>query len=416
MLKRYRYRAYPTLTQIAPINQVFGCTRVVFNDALALCKAEYEATGKKPSSAELSKRLTASKKTEERAWLTEVSAVPLQQSLRDLERAYKNFFDVSTGKRKKPAGVKKVGSPRFKSKNNVQKARFTTAAGFKVTETTHGVGFVRLPKIGKVKFALSRPLPSSPSSVTLIREADGRHYVSFVVDVPEPKFQKAKAEAIGLDLGLTHLAITVNTDGELVKYENPRWMRSKERKLARLQHDLSRKKKGSNRHKKQQQRIAVAHRKIRETRAHYLHQVANRVVDENQIIALESLSVAGLKRTRLGKSVSDASWGKLTQLIAEKAAERGRTVVAADRWAPTTQTCSICGAPGGKKALNIRVWTCTSCGSTLDRDANAAVNIMLAAGLAESLNGRGGSVRYRLAGAVTCEAPTHRELAPILGC
>ena len=409
MLKRYRYRAYPTPAQITPINQVFGCTRVVFNDALALCKAEYEATGKKPSSAELSKRLTSSKKTEERAWLAEVSAVPLQQSLRDLDTAFKNYFDVVTGKRKKPAGVKKVGSPKFKSKSNIQKARFTTAAKFSVQQTTHGVGFVRLPKIGRVRLALSRPLPSAPSSVTLIREADGRHYVSFVVDVPEPKFQKAKAEAVGLDLGLTHLAITVNTAGELTKYENPRWLRAKERKLARLQHDLARKKRGSNRYKKQQQRIAVAHRKVRETRAHYLHSIANRVVDENQIIALESLSVEGLKRTRLGKSVSDASWGRLVRLIQEKAAERGRTVVTADRWAPTTQTCSICGAAGGKKALNIRAWQCQECLSWLDRDANAAVNIMLAAGLAESLNGRGGSVRHRFAGAVTCEAPTHRE-------
>ena len=415
MFKRYRYRAYPTPAQIAPINQVFGCTRVVFNDALALCKAEYEATGKKPSSAELSKRLTSSKKTEKRAWLAEVSAVPLQQSLRDLERAYKNFFEVVTGKRKKPAGVKKVGSPKFKSKNNVQKARFTTAACFKVTETTHGVGFVRLPKIGRVRFALSRPLPSTPSSVTLIREADGRHYVSFVVDVPEKKFSPAKAEVVGLDLGLTHLAITVNTAGEMVKYENPRWLRAKERKLGKLQRQLSRKTRGSNRYKKQQHRIAVAHRKIRETRAHYLHQVANKVVDENQVIALESLSVEGLKRTRLGKSVSDASWGTLVRLIQEKATERGRTIVTADRWAPTTQTCSVCGAAGGKKKLHVRVWQCQGCLSWLDRDANAAVNIMLAAGLAERVNGRGGNVRRRLAGAVTCEAPTHREHLTRLG-
>lgn len=409
MLKRFRYRAYPTPGQMTPINRLFGCTRVVYNDALALCKAEYEATRKKPSSAKLSKQLTASKKTEERIWLTEVSAVPLQQSLRDLERAYKNFFDIVAGKRKRPAGVKKVCSPKFKSKSNVQKARFTTAAGFKVTETTHGVGFVRLPKIGRVRFALSRPLPSSPTSVTLIQEADGRRYVSFVVDVPEKKFQAAKTDAIGLDLGLTHLAITVNTAGELVKYENPRWLRAKERKLARLQHGLARKTRGSNRYHKQRQRIATAHRKVRETRTHYLHQVANRVVDENQVIALESLSVAGLKRTRLGKSVSDASWGKLTRLIVEKANERGRTVMTADRWAPTTQTCSICGAPGGKKSLNIRAWRCQECLSWLDRDANAAVNIMLAAGLAERINGRGENVRHRLAGAVTCETSTHRE-------
>ena len=411
MLKRYRYRAYPTPAQIAPINQVFGCTRVVFNDALALCKAEYEATGKKPSSAELSKRLTASKKTKERAWLSEVSYAPLQQSLRDLDTAFNNFFASHSGKRK----GKKVSPPKFKSKSNVQKARFTTSAAFKVFETTHGVGFVRLPKIGKVRFTLSRPLPSSPTSVTLIREADGRHYVSFVVDVPEKKFSPAKDEAVGLDLGLTHLAITVDTNGQVTKFDNPRWLRTKERKLGKLQRQLSRKTRGSARYKKQQKRIAVAHRKVRETRTHYLHQVANKVVDESQIIALESLSVEGLKRTRLGKSVSDAGWGKLTRLIAEKASERGRTVVTADRWAPTTQTCSICGAAGGKKALSIRAWQCQECKTWLDRDANAAVNIMLAAGLAESLNGRGGNVRQVLASAVTGEAPTHRELTPS-GC
>lgn len=144
---RYRYRAKLTPSQVEPVNQLFGCTRVVYNDALALCKAEYEAGRTKPSFAELSRALTQSKKTEERAWLADVSAIPLQQALRDLERAFRNYFDVVTGKRKKPRGAKKVGSPKFKSRHGWQSAYFTKASGFSVRETTHGVGFVRLAKI-----------------------------------------------------------------------------------------------------------------------------------------------------------------------------------------------------------------------------------------------------------------------------
>ncbi len=409
---RYRYRAYPKPAQIEPISQLFGCTRVAYNDALALCKAEYEAGRGKPSFAELSRQLTQSKKTKERAWLADVSAIPLQQALRDLDRAFRNYFDVATGKRKKPRGVKKAGSPKFRSRHNHQSAYFTKAARFSVRQVSAKKGFVRLPKIGEAEFRISRPLPSEPSSVTLIREPDGRHYVSFVVEVPEVEAKPAKAEAIGLDLGLEHLATTVDTNGQVTKYENPRWLRSKERKLANLQRALDRKKKGSKRYAKQQHRIAVAHRKIRETRTHHHLQVANKVVDENQVIALETLNIAGLKQTRMGKSISDAGWGQLVSLIRSKAEARGRQVIVADQFAPTTQMCSVCGANCGKKALHIRAWTCDSCGSRLDRDANAAVNIMLAAGLAESINERGENVRRQLAGAVTVEALTRLELVP----
>lgn len=411
---RYRYRAYLKPNQVEPVNQVFGCTRVVYNDALALCKAEYEAGRAKPSFAELSRQLTQSKKTEGRAWLAEVSSVPLQQSLRDFERAYKNFFDVVTGKRKKPRGVKKVGSPRFKSRHNRQAARFMRTA-FKITRVTPKKGFVELAKIGEIEFRLSRPLPSEPSSVTLIGEPDGRHYVSFVVEVEPEEAPAPKAEAVGIDLGLEHLAITVDTNGVVARYENPRWLRNKERKLANLQRDLSRKKRGSKRYAKQLQRIAVAHRKVRETRTHHHHQVANKVVGENQTIALETLNISGLKQTRMGKSISDAGWGQLVSLIQEKAKRRGRQVITADQFAPTTQTCSVCGTNGGKKALRIRAWTCASCGTCLDRDANAAVNIMLAAGLAESLNERGGRVRQALVSVVAVEALTRLEPAPSRG-
>lgn len=399
-IKRYRYRAYPKLEQKQPIAALFGCVRVVYNDALAYAEKSYKDTKKKPSHQELSARLTGLKKTTEKRWLSEVSAVPLQQSLRDLDKAYTNFFQSITGKRK---GAK-VGAPRFKKRSSRQTARFTSQV-FKVRQTTHGVGFVRLPKIGELRFTLSRELPSSPTSVSLIQESDGSYYVSFVVETKTTQSPTPNAYAVGVDMGLKDLAITVNSNGESSIYANPSPLRKAEEKLGKLQRQLARKNKGSNRYAKARTRLAKAHTKVRNTRTHYLHQIANQIVDENQVIALETLSITGLAKTRMGKSVLDASWGQLIRLIEEKAAERGREVIKIDRFAPTTQTCSICGTPGGKKALNIRDWICFGCGSHLDRDINAAVNIMLAAGLAESLNEHcGDDVRRRLAGAVVVDS------------
>ena len=202
-------------------------------------------------------------------------------------------------------------------------------------------------------------------------------------------------------MGLKDLAVTVNSNGGSTVFANTRPLKQAEKKLARLQRQLSRKKKGSNRYTKQRLRVAKAHTRIRNVRTHYLHQVANQVVNENQVITLETLTIKGLARTRLGKSVLDASWGQLNRLIEEKAADRGRTLIRVDRFAPTTQTCSICGTPNGKKPLSVREWVCAGCGHRVDRDRNAAVNIMLAAGLAESLNGHcGDDVRRSLVDAV----------------
>ena len=184
-IKRYRYRAYPRKGQKQPIAALFGCVRVVYNDALAYSQEQYQQTKKKPSNNELSARLTHQKHTPEKAWLKNVSAVPLQQSLRDLDKAYTNFFASITGKRK---GVR-IGAPKFMKRSSKQSARFTSQA-FKIRQTTHRVGFVKLPKIGDIRFNLSRTLPSPPTSVTLIREPDGAYYVSFVVETtpgPAPK-------------------------------------------------------------------------------------------------------------------------------------------------------------------------------------------------------------------------------------
>ncbi|MEE2060507.1 RNA-guided endonuclease InsQ/TnpB family protein [Rhodococcus artemisiae] len=406
MLKRYRYRAYPSGEQQKSLSQLFGCCRVVFNDALAARESARKAGTPIPGKSELSAALTAAKTTAERAWLAEVSSVPLQQSLADLHRAYANFFDSRTGKRK----GRKVGAPRFKKRSSRQSARFTRNAGFAVLEPGGGIGLVRLPKIGRIRYEASRPLPAGPSSVTVIREADGRHYVSFVVDEPVPAAlvsSPASERYAGIDVGLESLAAIVYDDGTREKIANPRWLRSKERRLVRAQQAYSRTTKGSKNRDKARRKVAAAHRKVRETRLDHHHKLALRLIRENQAVALEGLSVAGLARTRMGKSVHDAGWSTLTRLIGEKAAQHGRTVHTISQWEPTSQVCSGCGVRDGKKPLDVRVWVCPSCGMRLDRDYNAAVNVLLAAGLVERVNACGGSVRRVLA----CADPVKQEPA-----
>ena len=264
--------------------------------------------------------------------------------------------------------------------------------------------------VGRIRFASSRPLPSTPSSVTVIREADGRYYFSFVVDVPAPALGPLPEtqRAVGVDVGLTDLAVIVASDGTRERISNPRWLRSKERALSRAQRFLAQKQNGSKNREKARHRVAVLHRKMRETRADHHHKLALRVLRENQTVALESLSITALTRTRMAKSVHDAGWGHLIKLIGEKAAAHGRTVARIEQWEPTGQVCSVCGVRDGPKPLQVRVWICPSCGAVLDRDFNAAVNIMVAAGLAETLNACGGDVRRTLACADPGEAGTHR--------
>jgi putative transposase len=236
--------------------------------------------------------------------------------------------------------------------------------------------------------------------VTVVREPDNRFYVSFVVDEPAVEAAPPEMDArphAGVDVGLIDIATVVRSDGTRTKLSNPRWARTRAGKLARAQRAYARTQKGSNNRQKARQRVAVQHRKTREARADHHHKVALQLVRENQTVALETLNLNGLARTRLAKSFHDAGLGLLVQLIVEKAPRHHTVVVRTGRWEPTTQTCSVCGTPGGKKPLSVRAWTCTGCAAVLDRDFNAAVNIMVAAGLAETLNACGGSVRRRLA-------------------
>ena len=353
-----------------------------------------------------SRLVTQAKTTPARAWLGEVSATPLQQAVRDADQAYRNFFNSLSGKRK----GRRVGAPRFKSRRDSrQTARFTRQSRFEVHQTTHGVGKVRIPKVGWVRFALSRPLPSEPSSVTVIREADGTYYVSFVVEVPEPKQSQLahSGRAAGIDLGLNDFAAIVYSDGTREKVTNPRHFKARARKLARAQREFTRRQKGSANRAKTRIKVAQA-------RLDFHHKLASRLVRENQAVAVEALNVVGLARSGaqgargrgIRRSVHDAGWGTFLRILEDKTTEHGRTLVRVNPAHPS-QTCSVCGVLDGPKPLNIRTWQCQGCGAVVDRDYNADLNIMVAAGPAETLNARGGSIRPRLAEAAPSEAGTH---------
>ncbi|MGA8896778.1 MAG: RNA-guided endonuclease TnpB family protein, partial [Planktothrix agardhii] len=374
MKLRYRYRIYPTDQQKGLVSRLFGCCRVVFNDALAYCQEQYRAGNKKPSSNKLSKRLTELKKTQEKEWLTEVSAIPLQQSLRDLEQAYSNFFKSCKGQRK----GKKVKPPKFKKRKSKQSAKFTDN-GFKLYPNSD---YIYLAKIGDIKVIWSRELPAIPSSVTLIKDSANRYFVSFVVEF-NPQQLPNNGKSVGIDLGITDFATLSN--GEKVK--SPKPLKKQLKHLRRLQQNLSRKQKGSKRREVARKKLARLHAKISDTRNDFLHKLSTKIIRENQTIVLEDLNVSGMvKNRKLSRAISDLGWRSFRTMLEAKSVMYGRDFRVIDRWTPTSQTCSCCGFKGGKKELNVREWTCLNCGIHHDRDVNAAINILVAGGLSETLN------------------------------
>ena len=377
---RYSYRLYPSPAQCDALARAFGCARVVFNDALAARQAAGQAGEPYITDRELSARLTAAKGTAERAWLGEVSAVVLQQALADLNAAYRNFFASLKGERKGP----RIGPPRFRSrKDHRQAIRFTANARFKILDN----GRLRLPKIGDVAVRWSRKLPSAPSSVTVIRDAAGRYFASFVVQADPGTLPEAEP-VIGIDLGLKHFAVL--SDGR--KIASPRFLRRAEKKLRRAQQSLSRKQKCSRNRDKARVKVARAHARVADARRDFHHKLSTAIIRDNQAVYVEDLAVAGLARTRLAKSVHDAGWSAFVSMLEYKARLYGRQFRRIGRFEPTSQVCSSCGVKDGPKPLHVREWTCGACGVTHDRDINAAKNIA-ALGRREALNARGGQVR-----------------------
>lgn len=396
MQLRYNFRLCPSTGQRQALARAFGCARTVFNDGLRL-RADARTRGLPyVSDGELSKRvITQAKAAPERAWLGEVSSVILQQALADLNSAYRNFFASLSGKRK--GG--KVGPPRFRSRKDSRQAiRFTRNARFTVTES----GRLRLPKIGDVPVRWSRSLPSEPSSVTVVKDAAGRYFASFVVETSDEALPETTCE-IGIDLGLTHFAVT--SDGR--KIANPRILRRAAKKLRKAHKALSRKEKGSANRAKAKVKVAKAYAKVADTRRDWTHKLSTTLIRDNQAVYVEDLAVSGLARTRLAKSVHDAGWSRFTALLEYKAIRYGRHFAKIDRWFPSSKLCSACGAVATSMLLNVREWTCP-CGAAHDRDVNAAINI-LAAGQAERLNDCGVRVGPGHVPAPCEEAVTHPE-------
>jgi putative transposase len=398
MQLRYSYRLDPRPRHRLALGKAFGCARVVFNDALAAQEAARQAEEPYLTDAQLSARLTASKATPGRAWLNDVSAVVLQQALADLTTAYRNFFASIKGTRKGP----KMGKPRFRSrKDHRQAIRFTANARFKVL----GNGRLRLPKIGDVPVRWSRPLPSGPSSVTVIKDSAGRYFASFVIEAKVATLPQA-APVVGIDLGLGHFAVLSDER----KITAPQFLRRAEKLLKRRQRELSRKQKGSKNRDKARVKVARAHARVADARRHFHHQLSTVLIRDNQAVAVEDLAVKALGRTRLAKSIHDAGWSAFVAMLEYKARRYGRQFCRVGRFTPTSQTCSLCGVKDGPKPLHVRTWRCQECGAWLDRDINAAVNVAQAAGLA--VTACGAQVRPGPVPAQRGEAGTHPKPRP----
>jgi putative transposase len=315
--------------------------------------------------------LTAWKKTEELAYLSEVSSVPLQQTLRHLQGAFVNFWE------------KRGKYPRFKSKKKSRRSAEYTSSAFRYQD-----GDLTLAKMkDPLNIVWSRPLPqgAAPSTVTVSQDAAGRWFVSMLCEDASVKPLPATDAAIGVDAGITSL-VTLST-GE--KIANPKVERKDRARLARAQRELSRKAKGDGANRaKARRKVAKIHARITDRRRDHLHKLTTRLVRENQTIVIEDLTVRNMvKNHSLARAISDASWTMMRTMLEYKSAWYGRNLVVIDRWFPSSKLCSTCGTLQTRMPLNVRTWTC-DCGTTHDRDANAAKNI-LAAGLAVSVCGAG---------------------------
>ncbi|WP_287273361.1 MULTISPECIES: RNA-guided endonuclease TnpB family protein [unclassified Okeania] len=396
MKARFKYRIYPAPGQKARLAKLFGCVRVVWNDSLACCQEKYRLGEKKPTNSELQKLfITQAKKTEDKEWLSEVSVVPLQQSLNDLNQAYQNFFSSTKGQRKGQA----IKPPKFKTRKSKQTARFTLR-GFKVHQDK-----VYLAKIGKLKVAWSRKLPSEPSSVTVIKDSANRYFLSFVVEI-QPETLPKTDNSVGIDLGIKTFATLSNGQ----KIDAPKPLKKRINKYRKLSKSLSKKTKGSKRYEKARLRVAKFHAKLKDTRTDFLHKLSTKIISENQTIVLEDLNVSGMvKNRKLSRAISDLGWRTFRTFLEGKAEKYGRDFQVISRWEPTSQTCSSCGFKGGKLDLQVREWECLNCGAKHDRDENAAINILVAGGHSETKNGRGGKRQTSVKVAAACVSGALRQ-------
>ncbi|MGW5147808.1 RNA-guided endonuclease InsQ/TnpB family protein [Rhodococcus koreensis] len=370
MVKRaFKYRFYPTAVQAEQLARTFGCTRYVYNRALAERTRAWSQEQRRITYADTSKMLTGWKRDAETAWLAEPSKGPLQESLRQLQGAFENFWR------------KQTAYPQFKKKGQSKDSATYYSNCF-----TYRGGQLRLAKQSEpLDIRWSRPLPEGavPSQVTVSRNARGQYHISILVEDTIPELEPVD-RVVGLDAGITSL-YTLST-GE--KITNPRHERRDRARLAKAQRALATKRKGSRNRAKARLKVAKIHGRIADRRRDYLHKLSTRLVRENQVIAVEDLSVRNMVKNRsLSRAISDAGWSEFRTMLEYKADWYGRRVVAIDRFCPSSKTCSVCGEVVSAMPLDVREWACR-CGVVHDRDVNAAKNI-LAVGLAVAACGDG---------------------------
>ncbi|MEU8802642.1 RNA-guided endonuclease TnpB family protein [Spirillospora sp. NPDC048819] len=390
MRTAYKCRAYPDPEQAATFSRTFGCVRLVWNKTLAERQRAWHIDRKRTTYKQTDAALTAWKKTQELAFLNEVSSVPLQQALRHQHTAFAGFF----------AG--RARYPRYKTRTCRQSAHYTRSAfrmkdgELRMAKTTAPLAFVW--SFDDVDLAAL-----NPTMVVISRDPDGRWYVTFAVDTgtgtDEPEPIPVAGHQIGIDLGVKDFAVT--SDGDRIA--NPRHLERKQRNLARYQRRMARCRPGSANHRKAKAKVAAAHRKVRNARADFLHRTSTSLVRQADVIVVEDLAVANMVRNRrLARAISDCGWGEFRRMLEYKAARAGRTLVVIDRWCPSSKTCSACGHLLAELSLSTRHWTCLGCRARHDRDINAAKNI-LAAGRAVA-RGSPGDV---------CGADVRRQGSPL---
>lgn len=352
MFTSVKVRLYPNQAQRQQLSKEFGCSRFVYNRFLAEWNEAYQTTGKGLSYSKCCTHLTQLKK--DLPWLKEVASQPLQQSLKCLDTAFKNFFKGH------------ARHPKFKSKLGKQSICYPQ--GFYV-----GCRSIKLPKLGQVKAKVHRKMTGKVKAVYVSLTPSGQYFASLRIELNqnEPEVN-LEGKIVGVDLGLNDLIVM--SDGDKVKPH--KYYRKYEKKLAYKQKQLSRKVKGSNNRRKTRLKVAKVHNKIVNCRLDSHHKLSRKLIDENQVIVFEKLNVKGMTRNhKLAKSITDAAWGMLQTLTEYKAKREGKIVVYVDRFFPSTKLCNHCGHRIEKISLDMRNWTCPNCGSCHDRDINAAKNL-----------------------------------------
>lgn len=360
MLKGYKYRLHPTAAQAEFLIKTIGCARFIYNKLLEDHIAIYEEV--KAGTGSKRKAPTPATYKPLFPFLCEADSLALANAKLHLDTAFSKFF----------AGT--AAFPVFKSRRR-SRASYTT-------NNQHGTirieaGKVRLPKVGFIRFTQHRGFDGEIRSATVSMTRSGTFFVSLLVQQPDEPWVPAEHK-IGIDLGLEHFATVTNDDFVTEKITNPRNLRQAEARLKQAQRALARKKPGSKNREKARLLLAKKHEKVRNRRNDFLHKLSRRIVDENQVVVVETLKPREMMRDRrLSKSIGDAGWSEFIRQLEYKCRFYGRTLIKADPWFASTQVCSSCGENGGRKELDVREWTCAACGAHHDRDVNASLNLLL---------------------------------------